>query len=405
MYVTCGDLFKLRSFSNCKALTGETGLDRVISWPYLAKTVLDENMFDGGEFVLLAETYVPYSEGDLLNFLDICAGCGVAGILFFIDAASDSLKEVPLSVVRKAVEYGIPVFQLPWDVRSISVMKDISLLIFKNEHRKDALLSVLQDIIFCQSAVEEDSMEQLKNLRYRDEPYYIIRIQICTFDDYCASKGIVSEPDKHEHRIYLRHLITNTVYSKFPSAMVCSNSNIIIAIIPVKEVEEPSRRVEAFEDLYVQMMYKLGSVDLRMCVGQQYDTIIKVKQALLETADMIPLTKMAEFHMRPVILEEESVYRLLIAVDASYLRQIYQSVMEPLIKADADGDSDLVDTLSVYLKNDLCLDKTSKDLYLHSNTIRYRLKKIEALTGKSMKSLQDLSMFYYCIHIKNYLGL
>ena len=151
MYVTCGDLFKLRSFSNCKVLTGETGLERVISWPYLAKTVLDENMFDGGEFVLLAETYVPYSEGDLLNFLDICTRRGVAGILFFIDAASDRLKEVPLSVIRKAVEYGIPVFQLPWDVRSISVMKDISLLIFKNEHRKDALLSVLQDIIFCQS--------------------------------------------------------------------------------------------------------------------------------------------------------------------------------------------------------------------------------------------------------------
>ena len=405
MYVTCKDLLKLRSFSSCRVLTGAAGMERIINWPCMAKPVLEENLFHGGELVVLEETYVPYHEATLCRFLDLCAEQRVGGILILINEQSERLKKVPQTVIDRACGYDLPLFQMSWDVRSMDVMKEVCLLIFDNEHRHNAMLSVLKDMIFFHSTVEEESLNQLANLRYRDEPYYLVRIQLCSFESHCLERGIISELEKHEHKIYLRHLIGSTIDHMIPDAKVCSNSNIVVALAPSRATESAGDWGHIWEELYAYMRQKLGAVDLRMCVGERCDSIKQIKQALLETARMIPLTKLERYAGRPVVMEQAGIYRMLLAAEPAYLRQIYETTMGPLAAMDANGDAELIQTLAAYLNNDLSLEKTSQQLYLHTNTIRYRLKKIESLTGLSMRSTQDMAMLYYCIHIKEYLSL
>lgn len=113
MYITCRDLLNLNIFSDCKLWTGDAGLDNIITWPYTAKTLLSDNYFYGGEFILVAETYVKYDEAVLLDFLDLCARRNVAGILIFINNESQTLPSLPKSVIEKACLYSIPLFELP----------------------------------------------------------------------------------------------------------------------------------------------------------------------------------------------------------------------------------------------------------------------------------------------------
>ena len=57
------------------------------------------------------------------------------------------------------------------------------------------------------------------------------------------------------------------------------------------------------------------------------------------------------------------------------------------------GDSSniqLFETLVTYIDNNFNVSKTAKKLYIHRQSLLYRLSKIEELTGMSLKSSSDL---------------
>ncbi|MBD8941990.1 MAG: PucR family transcriptional regulator [Clostridiales bacterium] len=405
MYVLCKDLLNLNSFSDCHILTGEKGLNRVISWPYMAKALLEDDLFTGGEFVIIAETYVKYDEQSLLDFVDICVNKEISGILIFVNKNSDGLKEVPQSFVDKCFDNNIPVFELPWDIRCIDVIKEISILIFENSQRNNALLSCLKNLIFFYDTIDDAHFQQLINLGYNDIPYYFLRIQFVNFEEYCKYKNLNTEYKMHEQKIFLRHYIIGKINDYLPNIYVCANSNIIAGIIPIDKFADTVTIEKNIENLFLYLKEMLNPLDAKICLSQKFASILELREAFHETTHIIQLGQLPTFSNRPVFYNKLGIYKLLITSTKQNLFNIYNSTMKSLIEFDRENDADLINTLSIYLANNLSLDATSKQLYIHSNTIRYRLKKIEALTGMSLKSTNDLSMFCYCIHIKEYLQI
>lgn len=71
------------------------------------------------------------------------------------------------------------------------------------------------------------------------------------------------------------------------------------------------------------------------------------------------------------------------------LNQIYATTIKPLIDYEQQYHSDLVITLEAFFENQLNITQTAKTLYLHRNTINYRIKKIEELLGVNLKNWND----------------
>lgn len=76
--------------------------------------------------------------------------------------------------------------------------------------------------------------------------------------------------------------------------------------------------------------------------------------------------------------------------DLSEAIQIYEETIHPLILYDKENENLLLPTLEQYFANDLAIAKTADDLFLHRNTLRYRLSKIEKLTGLSLTAVEDI---------------
>ncbi|WP_328708047.1 PucR family transcriptional regulator [Streptomyces mesophilus] len=81
------------------------------------------------------------------------------------------------------------------------------------------------------------------------------------------------------------------------------------------------------------------------------------------------------------LYEECGVYRLLNQLPDAELRSLVAEALGPLIEHDARHDSSLVHSLSVYLQRDRNGVDAAEELHVHYNTLRYRLKQIERLTG------------------------
>jgi len=83
------------------------------------------------------------------------------------------------------------------------------------------------------------------------------------------------------------------------------------------------------------------------------------------------------------------VHRLLLHVPPEELSAFAQDVLGELLGYDARQNATLVDTLGAYLRQNANLRRTAEELYVHVNTVSYRLHRIEMITGLSLSSAAD----------------
>lgn len=72
-------------------------------------------------------------------------------------------------------------------------------------------------------------------------------------------------------------------------------------------------------------------------------------------------------------------------------------VLGPLVAYDREHDTDLVKTLQTYLDCDRSPSQASQLLFVHTQTVNYRLARIQELTGRSMRSTGDVSELWFAL--------
>lgn len=72
-----------------------------------------------------------------------------------------------------------------------------------------------------------------------------------------------------------------------------------------------------------------------------------------------------------------------------------KQLQQPISKL-INGDSKkiLIKTLTIYFENNCDINKTCEALYIHRNTLRYRIEKIEAITSLNLNKIDDKTRLY-----------
>lgn len=227
-----------------------------------------------------------------------------------------------------------------------------------------------EDEISSQSilnALDENNIEKLKALSKRYDlsldktgTLYLININLSDSDHYNTVKerielkeSIKSIVNKSHHYIFF-----NT-YGKY-------------FVLYMREVHDELTRAEFMSSL------------LKVLDGCKA-SITQVNASLKEVRGILPLYD-CYFNDMEKIFPKQTVYALTDIFFASTCRRILElngpdkTIFDSLlqkIKSHADAD-DLLDTLSAfYLDTDCQINLTAEQLYIHRNTVKYRLKKAE----------------------------
>ena len=85
--------------------------------------------------------------------------------------------------------------------------------------------------------------------------------------------------------------------------------------------------------------------------------------------------------------DELGVLALLYRIGEQELKTFCFHTLRPLINHDREQDGQLIDTLRTYFRCNGDLTLTAQKLFIHVNTLRYRLKKISELLGMDLNKL------------------
>ncbi len=98
--------------------------------------------------------------------------------------------------------------------------------------------------------------------------------------------------------------------------------------------------------------------------------------------------------------EDLGLLKLLSRMPKEAAQEYIRDTLGPLLDYDRQSGSALLPTLVHHLlKTDLNINLTAKGLFLHPNTVRYRLHKAEEILGRKLESFQDNIDIYAAIRL------
>ena len=92
------------------------------------------------------------------------------------------------------------------------------------------------------------------------------------------------------------------------------------------------------------------------------------------------------------------IYQLPTTLCEMFLREVFKrGSIESL-------DHETLFTIQRFFENNLNVSETSRKLFVHRNTLVYRLEKIKKITGLDLREFEDAIVFKVALMVKKYLS-
>jgi PucR family transcriptional regulator, purine catabolism regulatory protein len=98
-------------------------------------------------------------------------------------------------------------------------------------------------------------------------------------------------------------------------------------------------------------------------------------------------------------------YRLLLSMaDPDALRAFADAMLAPLDAYDRAHDGELIGSLQAFLQHNARWETAAAQLFVHRHTLRYRMRKVEELTGRDLTSSFDRMEFWLALRARDLLA-
>ena len=173
-------------------------------------------------------------------------------------------------------------------------------------------------------------------------------------------------------------------------------------IIVVKEVAEN----ESYDDLnktaevIVNLFRSDADNDVHVAYGTIVNEIKEVSRSYKEARMALDVGKIF-FEEKDVIAYStlgigRLIYQLPIPLCKMFIKEIFDG------KSPDDFDEETLTTINKFFENSLNVSETSRQLYIHRNTLVYRLDKLQKFTGLDLRVFEDAITFKIALMVVKY---
>ena len=189
-----------------------------------------------------------------------------------------------------------------------------------------------------------------------------------------------------------RRVLTELV-ADWPGSVVAGGDDAL-AIVPVTDIEGPAR--ERADRIRADLVHRArvlegGLLDHRLAVGLSSAArgVAELRGAAVEARHARRLAELRGGRSRVIAGAEIDSHELLLASVPEEVQSSYRDrLLGPLLDYDRDHRSELVDTLQRFLDHSGSWQRCAAAMHVHVNTLRYRIGRIEDITGRDLSSLE-----------------
>ena len=193
--------------------------------------------------------------------------------------------------------------------------------------------------------------------------------------------SLEDEENLRTTRNYICHILEHRVVQTACSLLLSERQEQIFGLL---SLPEQSNEMVLAQGILNDMLDKLqvACQGTRVIVGMSVPDhgIERIGQAFREAKEAIKINGQLANGKRLVCLKEFGIYRILCELKSSPSMQEFCAATLGSI-LESDNGEELLKTLECYFENGNNLRKTAEDLFLHKNSVKYRISRIEQLLG------------------------
>ncbi|MGN1417358.1 MAG: PucR family transcriptional regulator [Oscillospiraceae bacterium] len=364
----CSELSELRSFKNIELIAGAEGLDHTITWVYINQAPDVGQWIHGGELVFITGMEGCTAEG-LENTLRQCAENAASGVVVLCNP--DHIPDIPDNVKRLADTERLPLYKMPWELKLVDVTKEIADTIILNQLREKNAEGFFHELLFS-SRLSEQSVKRLGINCGADvnSPAAILLLRTANIGDFAEFDAV---------REHLCRELSEYLYSKGYISVSCVCMDEMIFYINCgNNISDKEERM--ISDYLSMFALRHKNAVIRCGIGQTYRDIVSMRRSYAEAECAVQSAERSEEKISIVNFSRLGFIRLLSdSTSISDISAYCFDVLGELISNDRKHNTEYVKTLEAYLHCGCSMVKAADELYIHRNTMVYRIEKIRAL--------------------------
>lgn len=400
MLIKCRDIIRLPSLKKLKIVAGESGLDRIVRWVHVIVMPDVVNWVRGGELLFMPGMSLDCPM-DLLGIVRDIAAKNLAGLVI---TPGKYIPSIPTEVLSLADTLNFPIFELPWEVKLVEVFEEVASYIIHKQTEEKSMQDILKNLVFGDIDNPEFLAQRAAYYGFDiNVPCQVVIVRINNLEEYLLQKKCQTENAIIELKERFKQVVVDTVIRNNVEPTYLAWLDSLIIFLPVKKQHKKAseNNLKIANKSIDELNHILPGLKIYIGLGNVGSGPIGIRKSLHQAEQALKFGIITGENCI-FTYEQMGINKLLFAVPQDVLQSFYQNYILVLKNHDDDHNTTLVHDLEVFLQYNGNFGLAAKSLFIHRNTLIYRMKKVEELTDKPLTDFQNCICFYIGIMTGKY---
>lgn len=148
-----------------------------------------------------------------------------------------------------------------------------------------------------------------------------------------------------------------------------------------------------------ETMENEGGISCQAGIGNIVSSFSLLSSSFREAGEALDAAKRHNLHGPVFVYRKQTLERLADLIPAEKSRELINDIIPSDIQKQLT--SELMDTVKSLFENDLNFSVTARKMYIHRNTLLYRLDKIKKTTGLDLRKFEDAAVFRFLMSLSD----
>lgn len=354
-------------------VAGEGGLHNHVSWVHMVETMEASDFLEGGEIAF--STGLGLSKGlSLLTLVQFIYKKNAAGMIV---NTGPFISSIPQEVIDYCNEHDFPLFVVPWKVYLAEIMRIFCYAITKDDQK------AIQTAAAFKNAIQFPKQEELYVVPLSQEGFQVNwKYSVC----FIKPENYTGNPGERLSQLLIS--VSNFVRRKYEKCAVFINDKELVVVIAADSDDELSEIINGIRSHILSVLAENETIT--MGCGKLTKSLRCIYKSYRQAKAIQQLQEKGKIDPSLIFYADMGIYKLLMAIDdKEIILEYYDRTIRPLADYDRENDSDLTIVLRSYLEHNGSVKEAADELYVHRNTINYKLNKISGLLHMDLSQLNN----------------
>lgn len=378
MSLKVSELFDSIKYENIKLVAGRAGLQNMVRWVHMVESVEISRDLDGNEMIFTTGIGLK-DESELIDLVRSNYEHGASGMVInlgpFISEITDEIKAF-------GDANAFPIFEVPWIVRMARITQKFSRMITEHDILNTKLSVAVKDAIFFPRNEDLYVGQFQANGFSKEGDYHVVIVENTNFRSKLSIDDVMQATSRCKQRT-----VTAELDEKFIVLFYNSTTKEVKECIDC--IAEGLKKLNNQLESYFSIGPRVHHLNRLMKSYTRANKVAKLKKFFGETTNVITC-------------DDIGIYELfLIIEDDKELLAFSNKVLKPIDDFDAVNQSNLLEVLRTYIAHDGSVAAVAEALYIHKNTVNYKISKIASILDENLGSFETRTKLDIAIKIRS----